>query len=173
MRRDEDRFRALYDAHARALTAYALRRVPEESADDVVAEVFLVAWRRLEEVPEDALPWLYGVARRVAANRLRTHRRRASLLSRLAGDRMPAPWTEDAATTPALDALRRLRGADREILALVAWEGLDARALAVTLGCTPEAARVRLHRARRRLEQELARPSGAGRLNMRETPDGA
>jgi RNA polymerase sigma-70 factor (ECF subfamily) len=159
---DEERFRALYEAHAGALTAYAMRRVPEESVDDVVAETFVVAWRRLDEVPRDALPWLYGVARRAAANRLRGQRRQAELLDRIRGHARRPPWAEDVAATPVLDSLRRLRPGDREILMLVGWEGLDTQELAVALGCTPVAARVRLHRARRRLEQELAgAPEGA------------
>jgi RNA polymerase sigma-70 factor (ECF subfamily) len=158
-RTDEtEAFCRLFDENVRALTAYARRRVAPDCVEDVVADTFVVAWRRIHEIPEDSLPWLYGVARRVCANRIRAGRRQVALVSRLSRF-PPAPASPEPASTPGLDALGSLGDRDREILSLVAWEGLDAAGLAHALGCSPSTARVRLHRARRRLERELSKAS--------------
>ena len=84
-RTDEDRFTALYERHFDAIERYVRRRAADVAVGDVVAEVFLVAWRRLEEMPEEPLPWLYGVARRVLANELRGRDRRERLVERVSG----------------------------------------------------------------------------------------
>lgn len=166
-------FRLIYDAHYRQVLAYARRRAPAGEADDVVADAFLVAWRRLDDVPagERALPWLYGVARRVVADRRRAGGRRERLLARLAGlapdEHEPNPaefaWAggsdgagrDDGEVTRVRVGLAALRPADRELLRLSAWEELDNAGLAVALGVSVNAATIRLHRARRRLEQAL------------------
>ena len=145
------RFEEIYRRHADAIYAYARRRGPAGLAEDVVAETFLVAWRRLDRVPENELPWLYGVARKVLANQRRgVERRRAA-------ERPLSP--EDAAASAPdrrlRDALARLGERDREVLALVAWEGLTLAEAAVVLGCSHVACRVRFHRARRRLARLL------------------
>src|ERR1700712_3314159 len=80
----EARFRALFEQHGDAVLRYARRRTTSAIADDIVAETFLVAWRRLEHVPAEPRGWLLGVARRVLANQWRADRRRAELASRLA-----------------------------------------------------------------------------------------
>lgn len=150
----------LYRAHARQVLAYALRRSDAATAEDVVSEVFLIAERRLAELPADALPWLYGVARRVLANQRRSEKRRAALhraLGALARDRAADPPPAFAADTPLLEALAALRPDDREVLILIAWEGLDAAAAAAVLGCSAAAVHTRLHRARGRLRAELDR----------------
>jgi RNA polymerase sigma-70 factor, ECF subfamily len=147
----------LYRAHAKHVLAYALRRSDTATAEDVVSEVFLVANRRLVEVPADARPWLYGVARRVLANQRRSERRRAAAhaaLGVLARDRAAAAPPAD---TPLLEALAALRPDDREVLMLIAWEDLDAAGVAAVLGCSPAAVHTRLHRARARLQAELDR----------------
>lgn len=150
----------LYRAHARHVLAYALRRTDAATADDVVSEVFVIVERRLADVPADAGPWLYGVARRVLANQRRSDSRRAALraalgvLARVAAA-VPAPEFE--ADTPLLAALAALRPDDREVLMLTAWEGLDARDAATALGCSTAALHTRLHRARARLQAELGR----------------
>ena len=131
-----ERFERLYTTHYASVLAYALRRAPRTEADDVVAETFAVAWRRLGDVPDDARPWLYEVARRVLANRRRAEARRMALVDRL---RQALPEHE------------------REALALVAWEGLSTGAAARAAGCSEVAMRVRLHRARRRLRRALDR----------------
>jgi RNA polymerase sigma-70 factor (ECF subfamily) len=149
------RLEELYRDHGRDVLAYALRRADRATAEDVAAEVFVVAWRRADRVPaQDPLPWLYGVARRLLANERRAARRRGALTFALRGLRRlerPEPHGEVVA------ALAALRAADREVLMLTAWEGLDARQAAAVLGCTPQAVHTRLHRARGRLEAELAR----------------
>lgn len=158
---DRARFERLYRAHFHHVLGYTLRRVdaPEDAAD-VVAETFLVAWRRLEAVPDgdDARPWLYGVARRVLANQRRARSRQSRLATRLAAE-LAAAGSEVAAEPPPAAALSaafaRLSEADREVLGLQVWEELTSDGIAHALGCTRGAARVRLHRARRRLAVAL------------------
>jgi RNA polymerase sigma factor (sigma-70 family) len=152
------RFEALFREHYPAVRAYALRRSAPDSAQDAVAETFLVAWRRLDSVPEDPLPWLYGVARRVLANQRRSDNRRRALGERLAAERAPGgadPAERLAEVDAVAGALARLRPDDREALMLSAWEGLDNAGAARASGCSRAAFAVRLHRARGRLAQAL------------------
>jgi RNA polymerase sigma factor (sigma-70 family) len=156
-----DRFATIYESNYHRVLGYALRRASDEDAADVVAETFLVAWRRLDELPEGdgARLWLYGTARRVLANQQRGRRRRDRLSERI---RAEHPQEVSSALpvsdlNRAADALSRLRPEDREILALVAWEELHAGEVAQVLGCSRNAARIRLHRARRRFARELDR----------------
>jgi RNA polymerase sigma-70 factor (ECF subfamily) len=146
--------------------AYALRRADRADAEDVVAETYAVAWRRFEMVPSDPLPWLYAVARRALANSRRSGRRRIRLAKRIASETPPS-WTVEPDPGERLEdsvvmrsALRALRKADREMLMLVAWEGLDGERASIALGISRQAFAVRLHRARNRLEAEVARVSG-------------
>ncbi|MGN6867130.1 MAG: RNA polymerase sigma factor [Solirubrobacteraceae bacterium] len=158
--RDADsgtRFDALFAAHFAAVRAYAVRRSGGTPVDDVLSETFLVAWRRLDAVPEDALPWLLGVARRVLANQRRGDARRAALI-----DRLSRLATRSRGAEPAGEVFGSLGGAlatlsapEREALLLVAWEGLEPRRAARVVGCTPAAFRARLYRARRRLAAQL------------------
>jgi RNA polymerase sigma-70 factor (ECF subfamily) len=156
------RFEELYRAHADRVHAYARRRSDAAVADDVVAEVFLVAWRRLGEMPDEPFPWLLGVARRVLANRRRTDGRAAALRDRLAGSgpRHQAPdgsgTGPGSGDTSVLRALATLGERDRELLLLIAWEGLGQPEVAEVLGLRPGTVSVRLHRARRRLADALA-----------------
>ena len=161
----------LYRAHARHVLAYALRRTGAATADDVVSEVFLIVERRLADVPADARPWLYGVARRVLANQRRSDSRRAALqvaLGVLARDSAPVPPPEFDAGTPLLTALAALRPDDREVLMLTAWEGLGARDGATVLGCSTAAFHTRLHRARTRLQAETRSPDRADAPDRRD-----
>lgn len=159
------RLRALYEAHWQALFGYACRRADTvEDAADVVSEVFLVAWRRLDEVPTgpQARLWLFGVARLTLQNQQRGQRRRDQL-----GDALLAALRVNYAEDPShlMDrseaaakvraALARLPDADRELICLVAWEELTPTEAARLLGINAAAARTRLSRARRRLRQEL------------------
>jgi RNA polymerase sigma factor (sigma-70 family) len=152
----EDRraaFERLYDRFSPDVAMYALRRADRETAQDAVAETFIVAWRRLDDVPgSDPLPWLYGVARRVLANQRRSASRLAALRQRLEPEGAPASRVADHALAA---ALQQLSEADRELLMLIAWEGLSPTEAAVALGCSDGACRVRLHRARRRLAAAL------------------
>jgi RNA polymerase sigma-70 factor, ECF subfamily len=156
----EERFEVLFRANYPAVRAYALRRTSPDAAQDVVAETFLVAWRRLDEVPADSLPWLYGVARRVLANQRRTADRSAALEDRLLGatPRLPGRDPGDSAGDAELVriALGRLSEASREALILVAWQGLSGARAARAAGCSRATFAVRLHRARARLAAELA-----------------
>jgi len=148
------RFEALFDEGYEGLLAYARRRVGAE-ADDVVAETFTVAWRRLDNVPADALPWLYGVARRVISDQRRAGRRRHALAQRIRDTEIRyRDWTTSP-PRPVLAALARLNNRDREAVLLTAWEGLHAEQAATAMGCSVVAFRVRLHRARKRLRAHL------------------
>lgn len=157
------RFEQLYDDNYRALLGYALRRVVEPGdAADVVAEAFLAAWRRLDDVPEgpEARLWLYGVARNVLLNQRRGERRRSALADRLRREltEQTVQPADDADGSQVRAAYARLSEADREVLALVGWEELDRDAVATVLGCSRALVRVRLHRARSRFAAELSRP---------------
>lgn len=142
----------LYDAHAGQVLAYVRRRTDAATADEVMVDVFLVAWKRRDKVPEDEpLLWLYGVARRLLANARRARLRRDALVTVLRSVQ-PAAGHQPGAPGPLLEALGELRSGDREILMLSAWEGLDGRQIAAVLGCSEQAAQQRLHRARKRLQ---------------------
>lgn len=166
----EDRFSHLYAEHGRDLFAYALRRVDDpEDAADVLSETFVVAWRRIEDVPagREARLWLYGVARRIVANQRRGARRRRRLDEQLRGD-----LAETLAAAPEIggelkSALERLEPADRELLRLTAWEELEPAEAAKALGITSVAARSRLHRARHRLRRELDRTDTPNETRLR------
>ena len=162
---DVGRFQALYDAHYGAVTAYVRRRTTEPAdAQDAVSDTFTIAWRRLAEVPEAdaALPWLYGVARRVLSNQRRGNQRRADLSVRMRGQK-PAPVDVEGEVMAAderrivLAALSRLRPPDQEILRLAVWEELPHRDIAGLVGCSESSVAVRLHRARTRLGREIGK----------------
>jgi len=147
---DPERFDALYAEHYRAVLAYALRRVDPIDADDVVAETFMVAWRRLDEVPEHALPWLLGVARNRILHQRRSASRRQALVEQIGRQRQPE-WRESGTSGALVAAISQLPPKEREMVMLVCWEGLTPAEAANLLGITQVSARVRLHRARRRL----------------------
>lgn len=154
------RFEKLFRDHYAAVRAYALRRAAPDLAQDVVAETFMVAWRRFDDVPDDALPWLYGVARRTLANQRRAADRGAALERRLAtAGATPSPVDPVERVGDGDDlraALAGLSDRDREALMLIAWQGLSPDRAARAAGCTRAAFAVRLHRARRRLARALA-----------------
>jgi RNA polymerase sigma-70 factor, ECF subfamily len=156
---DRDRFERLYRENFRAVLRFAATRIDPERAKDVAAETFLVAWRRLDDVPAEPRPWLLGVARRVIAGQFRTQTRRAALASRLRtvhdGDVATDPVAALADRDEALAAFAALGERDREVLRLVTWDRLSAAEAADVLGVTRLAFTVRLHRARRRLERAL------------------
>lgn len=157
----KEKFEDLYRAHADDVLAYARRRTATSEAEEVVADTFLVAWRRLDSVPLEPLPWLYQVARRTLANRRRSIRRRDSLTMKISRFEARQELTGDPAENFSdphwlVSALARLSERDREVLMLIAWEGLDHHAAAIVLECSRSALAVRLHRARKRLAKELA-----------------
>lgn len=161
---DEARFEAIFRANYGAIVEYAARRVSDKTlAADIAAETFAVAWRRLEDVPEHPLPWLYGVARLTLANHRRTTRRQANVAEALvssdrhftaSGERPIAD--QIAARDAVLEALTGLTDDDREIIRLAAWEELPAEDIAQAIGCARATVAVRLHRARRRLAKAMA-----------------
>jgi RNA polymerase sigma-70 factor, ECF subfamily len=160
---DDDRaaLAELYRRWAPAVYAYALRRSDRDTADEVTADVFLVAWRRREQVPAEPLPWLYGVARRVLSQQRRGAGRRRALVGRLSFAAVAPVEMPGLRDSPLAGALARLSARDREALLLRYWEELSPEQIAQALGCTRAAAAVRLHRARRRLARELSREVGS------------
>jgi RNA polymerase sigma-70 factor (ECF subfamily) len=158
VRSDPGPFETTFDAHWRAVSRYVARRVAPEAVQDVVSETFLVAWRRYDELNGEPLPWLLGIARRVAANQRRSGARRRALLERLHGVAAAERRSDVLPGDRRLAAAWALLGErDREALMLVAWDGLDHRDAATVMGCSTSAFTVRLHRARRRLAGLLGR----------------
>jgi RNA polymerase sigma-70 factor, ECF subfamily len=149
-------FAALYEASYGAIHAYSVRRVGNQTADEIAAETFLVAWRRWEAIPPDPLPWLYGVARNVVLQHQedsgRQRRAQTALDHELRSQPAGAAEVEDLRLW---EAWAQLRAVDREVLALMAWEELSVADAARVLGCSAAVFSVRLHRARRRLERRL------------------
>lgn len=163
---DEAKFRRAFDAYFAAVNRYCLRRIPANDVNDVVAEVFAVAWRKVERMPDGelTLPWLYGVARNEVNNRRRANRRFRALISRLGGQAHhpdPGPETVIVRQTELetlMEALGTLRPEDRELLLLRTHEELDYSQIGIAVGCSPEAARKRLSRATSRLRRAAGIP---------------
>jgi RNA polymerase sigma factor (sigma-70 family) len=160
------RLEALFESYGPGIVAYCGWRAGSTSdAQDAVAEVFLTAWRKLDDVPsgDAARVWLYATARRVIANQRRSNRRRSALHRRLAEEPPSPPQEVPAGGEESLvyDALRRLALRDREVLLLAEWEGLSPAQIATVLGCLTVTARGRLHRARRRFRAAFEEVSQA------------
>lgn len=155
------RFTELYEEHFEPVRRYVWRRDPGV-CEDVVSETFLVAWRRLDDVPADARPWLIGVARNVRLNALRSARRQDSVAQRLLEFSTPAFFEIESVSDAVQQALGALSEADREVLLLSVWDELDRGQIARVLGTSKSNVSVRLHRARRRfadaLQQESPQP---------------
>ncbi|WP_046468310.1 RNA polymerase sigma factor [Allosalinactinospora lopnorensis] len=154
-------FTRFFEAHYDQVYNYAWRRIGPDYADDVAAEALTVAWRRFAEIPADRpLLWLYGCARRIALAKQREIRRRgeAFRLFDETGSGLAAPddCEQIIQRSTALSALAGLNSSERELVMLVTWEGLEPREAAKVAGCSHVAARVRLHRARKRIESSLA-----------------
>jgi RNA polymerase sigma-70 factor (ECF subfamily) len=166
----DERFENAYRSSGTAVLGYALRRsASREDAFDVVAETFAVAWRRRTDMPadpEEVRPWLFGIARRCLANAVRRSTRAGRL-----GQRLADSFTAAAVPDPSMlseqradsrlvhQALALLADDDRELVTLIAWEGLTPAQAADALGLLPGTARVRLHRARARLRAALSTPT--------------
>ena len=169
-----ERFQALYAEHYARVYAYAVSRVGRQLADEVVSEVFLVAWRRLGDVPTQALPWLLTVARNTACSQFRVSARQRSISAELRAwvtdAELSEPDVADAVSERlcVLTALATLPETDRELLTLVAWHGLKPNEAAQVVGCSRAAYFVRLHRARRRLERAMADPPKHAAADPRE-----
>ena len=166
----EERFRRIYAAYERHVFAYCLRRIDRDQAIDCTADTFLVAWRRISDVPggDKTLPWLYRTAHHVIGDRYRHRTRSRALVDALRAnpttDHLDEPETvvvRREADAAVLDALRRLRPADQEVLQLAVWEELSHGEIGELLGCSAHAVDQRVHRAAKRLGRELHTKAGA------------
>ncbi|MFI9838315.1 RNA polymerase sigma factor [Nonomuraea sp. NPDC051941] len=157
----EERFTDLYDRHYPSVLGYALLRAERDLAEDVSSETFLVAWRRLDDLPEPPLPWLLGVARNLLAKQRDSRHRRQALVDRIVALTTPrdqvawdvAEHVIDRET--ALAALSALPEHDVEAMIFATWYGLPPEQAASVVGCSVRTYNVRLHRARKRLTLAL------------------
>lgn len=177
----EARLQAVVAEHADAIQRYCLRRLPRSAVNDVVADVFVVAWRKVDAMPlgEAALPWLYGVARNEVMKAKRRAARRSGLMSRLQRQpHYPVPGPESvvvrrAEAAEVMRALATLSPGDQDILLLRAQEGLSVAEIAQTLGCSLEAAKKRSSRALNRLRRAAdITAATTPRQASRATPEG-
>ena len=178
---DEERFRKAFDDYFDAITRYCFRRLPLSTASDAVASVFVVAWRKIDEMPagEETLPWLYGVARNEVRTFRRSLRRSTALWVKLSGQPTYPPAGPEAVVirndeqAQLVRALNTLGSSDQEILRLRAYENLQINQIATVLGCTPDAAKKRCSRATKRLRDAVDR-SGRRRAptRSRAIPEG-
>ena len=164
----QERFEAVARTILEPLRRYLARRTDPATADDVLAETLLVCWRRLDDLPDDPLPWSYGVARNCLANAQRGVRRQQRLASKIAVVDPPADSVQGPGRSEGRDldidrALAALREEDAELLRLWAWEQLTPAEIAEVLDITPNAASIRLHRAREKLKEELRKTERGGR----------
>ena len=165
MTTSDARFAAIYESFLRRLYGYSIRRTTPDRVDDVVAETFLIAWRRIDDVPsgDEALLWLYGVAYKVLGNQWRGHTRRQKLEDRLSAVGItPVSSVEDyliagEESRQALQAVSRLKRTDQEILKLAMWEEMAHQDIALVLGIRPGAVKQRLYEARKNLTREYNR----------------
>jgi RNA polymerase sigma-70 factor (ECF subfamily) len=163
---DPEKFAALFERHAHAVHAFLARRSPAHVADDLLGDVFSTAFEirsRYDPVVDDARPWLFGIARNLLQARLRSDRRLLAAAARLPVDRPHDDWAQvderldvDASAKRVRRALEKLPESEREVLELVAWEGLSPTQAAATLGIPAPTARTRLHRARTTLRAYLS-----------------
>jgi RNA polymerase sigma factor (sigma-70 family) len=179
----EERFSRLYSAYEREVYAYCLRRTDRDAALDCAAETFLVAWRRIDDVPLDdvALRWLYRVAHNVIGDYYRMRSRRRGLQQRISAE---APTSRDdepetvvvrnEIDSEVFAAVSRLRSGDRQVLLLAAWEQLPHTEIAEIAGCSVHAVDQRIHRATKRLAKELRRSRGTmyGMTTLRSESQG-
>jgi RNA polymerase sigma-70 factor (ECF subfamily) len=158
----EQDFVNLYESHAGDVYAYCARRVGVHAAHDATADVYTVAWRRIDDLkPESGRQWLFGIARHVLKNQLRANARRSRLEAKSKAflvDSTPGPETQVVRGAPndaVIQALSKLREADREILRLAAWEELSGPEISETLGISLDACHQRLSRAKKRFAKAL------------------
>lgn len=158
---DAERFNALWDAYSHRVQAYAMRHTDADTASEVVSETFLIAWRRLADVPGEAMPWLLVVARNTIRNAHRSSYRARALRAELARIAAVLPPVTPGAEETALEreallrALATLTPKEREAVLLTSWDGLTGAEAARVADCSVSAFQVRLHRARRRLRVAL------------------
>jgi RNA polymerase sigma-70 factor, ECF subfamily len=167
----QQRFETLYAEHRLQVLAYCTRRIGPVDGPDACSEVFLTAWRRLDDVPQPpkTLPYLYGIAGRVVSNQHRSSNRRGRLLAKLGAIGVTAPEHVDVIVTgvdrEVLSAVNGLKPKDREIVMLYTWEDLSREAIAEIMGMTRAAIDQRIHRSYQRLARVLAPRMQASTLN--------
>lgn len=179
MSTEVDDFRAMFNTAYPKLVAYARRRADDGIADDVVAETFLVAWRRRAELAgmDNPLPWLYAVAGNQLRNQHRSATRHLRLVSKVAGDAStspPAAAKPPVGSDPAVDVVREALSSlsfdDQEVLRLVAWEELTYRETADVLGCSIDAVAQRIRRAKQRLSGAIGNLADAAPTDRQTDP---
>jgi RNA polymerase sigma-70 factor, ECF subfamily len=164
---DPERFGVLVRRHAPAIQRYVTRRIGRESAEDVVAETFLAAFRQragYRDDGRDCLPWLYGIATRLVHRHRRTEIRQLKLLARTGGDPVTEPFTDrvdaavtaDAAKMRLAAALAKLPASQRDALLLLVWADLRYEQIAKATGVPLGTVQSRISRARRHLREQLA-----------------
>lgn len=166
------KFRGVFDTHRGAVWSYCYRRLDRDDVPDAVGDVFLVAWRKIDQCPDgpEALPWLYGVARNVVRNASRSSRRRVRLGSKLGSLGVPPVEPPEvqvirrAEDQVLLDAVARLAPSERELLRLRAWEGLSYGEIAAVVGLSARATESRITRTRKKLAAQLAHSLGSSSL---------
>lgn len=164
---DNTRFEQMYVAHRDAIWSYVLRRVTRDEVDDAVAEVFTVAWRRMDQfpMPDEQLPWLYGIGRNVVRNTRRASNRRNRLrrkVTALPPEDSPSSDLQvvrNFEDTELLTAVSRLKPIDQELLRLRTWEELPIKDIAVVVGMSSKSVESRLVRIRKSLARMLAVPA--------------
>ena len=171
-------FEAFYVARYQEIAGYVRRRVPPDAADDVIAEVFTIAWRRLGDIPAPPRdqPWLFVVARNSVANHYRSQQRRSRLGARLAVEAMTAftaALASDSVHEPVLAAMQMLLPAEREALQLVLWDGLSHADAAGVLGCSVNAFELRYRRGRNAVRDAVSANGAAKRPGLPHTPGSA
>jgi RNA polymerase sigma-70 factor, ECF subfamily len=159
---EHTKFTELYTRYGKLIQAYCARRTSQSQVADAVAETFLVAWRRLDQVPDgdDALPWLYGTAFRVICHQWRSKTRARKLVQRLLDVDVIETWTTEGVVLRHQEhelvrlAASRLKQIDQEVLRLTIWEELSHADVAIALSIEPGAAKQRAYRARQNLTTE-------------------
>ena len=169
----------LYEKHYDEVLAFCTRRIGRTEADDATADVFAVAWRRIDEIEWITVrPWLYGIARGVLANRRRTGRRQKRLFGRVlglapvSGELPDVQVVRRAQDEEVVAAVRRLKPTDQEVLLLAAWEELTAPEIAHAIGLSVSATEQRLHRAKHRLAKALQSPATVPDMSPRAAEEG-
>ena len=167
-----ERFRVLYDDLYEDLWRYIQRRsISTEEARDILSEVFLVAWKRLEDVPvgKEARLWLFGVARNLLKASWRKRKRSKDLVVRIGNEISTRGNTDteldNSGVLKIVKALQFLSENDQEILRLVAWEKLSHKEISVVIGCSENAVAIRIRRARVRLMKVLQSEKSFSEIN--------
>ena len=156
------RFEAVVREIVDPLRRFLARRTDAATADDVLAETLLVLWRRYDELPDEPLPYAYGVARLCLANAERGARRQRRVAGKIATLDPPREAPDPVGDDRLAEAMAQLPGSDAELLRLWAWEQLTPGEIATVLEITANAASIRLHRAKEKLRESLRKIDAAG-----------